>query len=251
MAFSLILIYKIQKRLISLVIAMLFLLICCTVNTYGQKVNKYGLAVIEKKQELKKIIAADSTMAMLNVKQLIPGIQLDLKYAGTDNFMQQRLYPAGLTTTFLRRPAALALQKVQAALHKKGLGLKIWDAYRPYSVTVKMWEPVKDDRYAADPKFGSGHNRGIAVDLTIVELATGRELDMGTGFDHFSDTAHSDFKNLPAIILQNRLLLRSLMEANGFKILDTEWWHFYLPDSKKYALLDLSFNELKNLKGVR
>ena len=251
MAFSLIFIYKIQKRFISVVIVMLFLFTAFPATAQDQKVNKYGVLVIEKKQELQKAAAADSTMAMLDVKKLIPNIQLDLKYAGTGNFMKQRLYPAGLTTTFLRRPAALALQKVQAALNKKGLGLKIWDAYRPYSVTEKMWEPVKDDRYAADPKFGSGHNRGIAVDLTIVALGTGKELDMGTGFDHFSDTAHSNFKNLPATVLQNRLLLRSLMEANGFKILDTEWWHFYLPDSKKYALLNLSFKELKNLKGVR
>ncbi len=248
MAFSLIFIYKIQKRFISADIVMLFLFTCFSVNVQGQKVNKYGLQVIESRQDLQKTIVTDSNMAMLDVKKLIPNIQLDLKYSGTGNFMKQRLYPAGLTTTFLRRPAALALQKVQVALNKKGLSLKIWDAYRPYSVTEKMWEPVKDDRYAADPKFGSGHNRGIAVDLTIAELATGKELDMGTGFDHFSDTAHSNYKDLPATVLQNRLLLRSLMEANGFKILDTEWWHFYLPDPKKYALLNISFKELKNLK---
>jgi D-alanyl-D-alanine dipeptidase len=210
------------------------------------KINQYGLPVITNKQQLNAIVAGDSMMRMLDLKKLIPGIQLDLKYCGKDNFMKQQLYPKKLSTTYLRSPAANALKKVQAALISKGLGLKIWDAYRPYSATVKMWEPVKDDRYAADPKFGSGHNRGIAVDLTIINISSGRELDMGTGFDHFSDTAHSDFKNLPQNVLDNRKLLRTLMEENGFKVLDTEWWHFYLPDAKKYALMDLSFKQLKN-----
>ncbi|RYD74925.1 MAG: peptidase M15 [Sphingobacteriales bacterium] len=246
MAFPRIFTYKIQKRSIAMLIAILFLLTYFPVVAQPEKANKYGLQIVETRKDLKKIVAKDSTMEMLDIKKLIPSIQLDLKYCGTDNFMKQRLYPAGLTSTYLRKPAAMALQKVQQALNAKGMGLKIWDAYRPYSVTEKMWEPVKDDRYAADPKFGSGHNRGIAVDLTIIDLATGKELDMGTGFDHFSDTAHSNFKSLPQNILTNRNLLRSLMEQNGFKVLDTEWWHFYLPDSKKYALMNISFKQLKN-----
>jgi len=128
------------------------------------------------------------------------------------------------------------------------MGIKIWDAYRPYSVTEKMWELVKDDRYAADPKFGSGHNRGIAVDLTIIDLSTGKELDMGTGFDNFSDTAHHDFKNLPANVLQNRLVLRSVMEKHGFKALETEWWHYYFINGKDYELLDIPFEELYRIQ---
>lgn len=243
--------YKIHKRFISMLIVMFLMLTCNLVSAQEQNVNKYGLVVINNKQELKKIVETDPSMAMVDLKKIIPGIQLDLKYAGTDNFMKQRLYPANLSTTYLRQPAATALQKVQATLNMQGKGLKIWDAYRPYSVTEKMWEPVKDDRYAADPKFGSGHNRGIAVDLTIINLTTGKKLDMGTGFDHFSDTAHSNFKNLPENVLENRRLLRSLMEENGFKVLDTEWWHFYLPDTKKYALLNLTFKQLKALNDKR
>lgn len=210
------------------------------------KPNKYGLIVIKNVQDHNKMVTFDSSLQMINIKEAIPSLQLDLKYSSRDNFMKQRLYPAKLGYTFLRKPAAIGILQVQAKLKEKGLGLKIWDAYRPYSVTEKMWEPVKDDRYAADPKFGSGHNRGIAVDLTIIDLTTRKELDMGTGFDHFSDTAHNDFKALPEKVLQNRALLRNLMEENGFKVLDTEWWHFYLPDSKKYELLDLGFNQLKN-----
>lgn len=241
-------IYKIQKRFISMVIAMLFMLTCYAAAAQEQQRNKYGLYIVEKRKDLDAAIALNGDMRMTDLTVFIPGIQFDLKYCGTDNFMKTKLYPAGLTTTYLRLPAAKGLKMVQEALAAKGLSLKIWDAYRPYSVTEKMWEPVKDDRYAADPKFGSGHNRGIAVDLTIVDIKTGKELDMGTGFDHFSDTAHSNFTALPANVIANRKLLRSLMEANGFKVLDTEWWHFYLPDAKKYALLDIPFKELGRKK---
>ena len=205
--------------------------------------NKYGLWVINNVETYKRTIETKPGKAMVSVADKIPTVILDLKYAGTDNFMHMKLYPE-LKTTFLRLDACNALSAVQAALRSKQLSIKIWDAYRPYTVTEQMWEPVKDDRYAADPKFGSGHNRGIAVDLTIVDLVTGKELDMGTGFDNFSDTAHQDFKNLPENILQNRSLLRSLMEKNGFRGLETEWWHFYLPDTKNYELLDLGFEAL-------
>lgn len=239
--------YKIHKPFLSLA-CWIFLGVLST-NAYSQekKLNRYGLRVISSTSELRRMIKQDTTLAMADLKKMIPGLYIDLKYSSTHNFMNQLLYPAGTHTTYLRKPAAHALARVQHELNEKGLGLKIWDAYRPYSVTEKMWEPVKDDRYAADPKFGSGHNRGAAVDLTIVHLATGKELNMGTGFDHFSDTAHIGFKGLPADVLQNRLLLQSVMEENGFKILETEWWHFFLPDAKKYDLMDFSFKQLHKI----
>ena len=128
-----------------------------------------------------------------------------------------------------------------------GIGLKIFDAYRPYSVTEKMWEPIKDERYVADPKKGSGHNRGIAVDLTLINLKTKVELPMGTGYDNFSDTAHSTFMALPVEILQNRNLLKNIMEKNGFKVLETEWWHYSFTDAKDFELMDISFKKLKKI----
>ena len=105
-----------------------------------------------------------------------------------------------------------------------------------------MWEVVKDSRYAADPAKGSGHNRG-----TSVNLQTKKELDMGTGFDNFSDSAHQDFNILPVVILQNRNLLKTIMEKYGFISLDTEWWHFSLPDANNYELLNMPFDALKKL----
>ena len=208
--------------------------------------NKYGLWVISNITELQRTVLENSAKAMVDLKQINSTLVFDLRYAGTDNFMHQQLYPP-IKTTYMRKAAADSLAAVQRELNEKGLGLKIFDAYRPYSVTEKLWEPVKDDRYAADPKKGSGHNRGIAVDLTIINLNNNKELDMGTGFDNFSDTAHHAFKNLPEIVLQNRSLLKKTMEKHGFKALDTEWWHYYLPNTATYELLDIDFEKLKLL----
>ncbi len=226
------------------ILALVFLLTPCKVFGQDTTLNKYGLWVIKSPLVLQKTINVNTNKSMIDIKKYIPTIVLDLRYATTNNFMKTKLYPT-IKTTYLRKPAAEVLKKVQTELNKQGLGLKIFDGYRPYSVTEKMWEPVKDDRYAADPKNGSGHNRGVAVDLTIINLKTKKELDMGTGFDNFSDTAHGDFINLPPLVLQNRLLLKSTMENYGFKVLDTEWWHFYLPNAKDFELLDVSFKELR------
>lgn len=211
-------------------------------------VNKYGLYVINDIKSLQKEIDADSNKAMLDVKKAIPSLVLDLKYMTGNNFMHHQLY-SFTRTTYLRLPAVNALKKVVSELNSKNLAIKIFDAYRPYSVTEKMWEAVKDSRYAADPSKGSGHNRGIAIDLTLINLQTKKELPMGTGFDNFSDTAHQDFMQLPSEILQNRLLLRTVMEKYGFISLDTEWWHFSLPKANAYEILNISFQDLKKLNS--
>jgi D-alanyl-D-alanine dipeptidase len=203
------------------------------------------LPVTAKWEEYQKQVRDDPQKEMVELKTRVPDLVYDLRYASTHNFMQKQMYPAGTAVTFLRLPAVLALQKIQTELKKKGTGLKIFDAYRPYSVTVKFWELVKDERYVANPSKGSGHNRGAAVDLTIINLKNGEELDMGTGFDNFSDTAHHDFSRLPESVLQNRKLLRSLMEKYGFKALETEWWHYSLPEAAGFELLDIDFTEFK------
>jgi D-alanyl-D-alanine dipeptidase len=206
--------------------------------------NKYGLIIINSTKILQKEIEEDSANDMVNLQNYIPGIKMDLKYATTQNFMHQKLYPS-VKTTFLRKPAAVNIKKVVEELKKQNLSVKIFDAYRPYSITEKMWKKVKDNRYAADPAKGSGHNRGAAVDLTLINLKTGKELPMGTGFDNFSDTARPDFTGLPAEVLKNRNLLKRVMEENGFRQLSTEWWHYYLPNSSSFELLDIPFRDLK------
>lgn len=206
--------------------------------------NTPGLQIIKKYNQYKQTVKDDSLKRMVELKTIVPDIQYDIRYATLNNFMNTRLYESG-EFTYLRLPVAQGLAKVQHELHEKGFLLKIWDAYRPYSVTVKMWEPIKDDRYVADPKVGSGHNRGTAVDLTIIDMKTGKELNMGTGYDNFTDTAHQTFKSLPQEILQNRLLLKNLMEKYGFTALKSEWWHFYWNKANDFELMDIPFKKFK------
>jgi zinc D-Ala-D-Ala dipeptidase len=223
-----------------------FLLTASASIAQDAALNKYGLQVISSLSVLKKTVVKNAAKQMVDLKSCIPTIVLDLRYASAGNFMKEKLYPP-ITTTYLRQPAAAALVKIQAQLKETGLGLKIFDAYRPYSVTEKMWEPIKDDRYAADPKKGSGHNRGIAVDLTIINLKNREELNMGTDFDNFTDSAHHVFTNLPEEILQNRLLLKKIMEQHEFKALDTEWWHYSLSNAKDFELLNITFKDLNKI----
>lgn len=223
---------------------MLFLISSFTLHAQPL-LNKYGLPVITKSNDFKATITKDENKAMLDIRN-IPGVVADLAYVKANNFMKKPLYPY-TTTTYLRKPAVMALIEVQKELKEKGAGIKIWDGYRPYSITELMWEPIKDERYVANPARGSGHNRGIAVDLTLIDLNTKEELNMGTGFDHFSDTAHHSFKSLSNDVLANRQLLLSVMKRHGFLSLETEWWHYYLPDSNNFELLDISFKTLAKL----
>lgn len=210
--------------------------------------SKYGIPVIKDIAMYEATVKADSNKQMVELKSVAPGIVYEIKYATDKNFMRRNMYPARTNYTFLRLPVARALAQVQKDLNEKGMGLKIWDAYRPYSVTEKFWELVMNEKYVADPKKGSGHNRGTAVDLTVIYTHSGKEILMPTYFDNFSDTAHYSFMALPFDALQNRKMLRDVMEKNGFKIFDTEWWHFSWPDEKNYfEAMDISFADFKNL----
>ncbi len=204
-------------------------------NSEPQVIKEYTL--------YKKSLKNDSLKKMVELKTIVPNIHYDIRYATVNNFMHQQVYKKG-SNTFLRLVVARALARVQQELNEKNLSLKIWDAYRPYSVTERMWEMIKDERYVADPKKGSGHNRGIAVDLTIIDRTTGQELDMGTGFDNFTDSAHQNFKDLSPGILDNRALLKTVMEKNGFVALETEWWHFSW-NNPDFELLDIDPEKFK------
>ena len=200
--------------------------------------------IVKKLKEYWQTAKADSLQRMVEVKSAVPEIVYDLRYATRNNFMHFQLYKEG-DKTFLRLPVVNALAGVEEELNQQGYGLKIFDAYRPYSVTKKMWDLIHDDRYVADPSKGSGHNRGLAVDLTVIRLKDGTELNMGTGFDNFTDSAHHSFKNLPADVLANRELLRGIMEKYGFKPLETEWWHYAWPNDRNYEVLDIDFKKLE------
>jgi D-alanyl-D-alanine dipeptidase len=194
----------------------------------------------------KTSIYADSTKKLVRLETFVPQLVVDLKYSKKNNFTGQVLYENA--AAYLRLTAAIALKKVNAELGESGLAIKVFDAYRPWSVTRKMWKLVHDERYAANPAKGSGHNRGAAVDVTIVHLLSNEELPMPTAFDDFSEKAHHSYKQLSSEVIANRALLRKTMEKHGFVALETEWWHYSIPQAnKKYELLDLSFVELKTL----
>lgn len=233
---------------ISFFLPLLFLTAMLEAKNTDTIPNPFGLKIIRDKETFILTTEKSFKNNMLDLSELIPSIVFDLKYATNDNFMHQVLYPQK-PIPFARYDAAMALVKVQAELQSMNMGLKIWDSYRPYSVTELMWEKIKDERYTANPKYGSGHNRGVAIDLTIIEWPSKKELDMGTAYDNFTDTAHHDFKQLPDSVLKNRQQLRQIMEKNGFVALETEWWHYFLIDINQYDLLDFPFSELKKVSA--
>ncbi len=181
------------------------------------------------------------THNLVDIRTVNPKIVLDIKYATEDNFVGCSIYSQA--KAFLRSEVAAKLDKVQRTLELEGLGLKIWDAYRPHSVQRTLWSIVPDERYVADPEKGSSHNRGAAVDVTLVN-STGEELEMPTKFDDFSVKAHRSFVDMSSEALKNREILASVMIAHGFTPLETEWWHFNDEACATYPLLDISFEEL-------
>jgi zinc D-Ala-D-Ala dipeptidase len=167
---------------------------------------------------------AQAQTQWVDVAKLDPTIALDLRYATANNFLKQKVYPSA--TCLLRRPVAFRLLEAQKALLEKGYSLKLWDCYRPLSVQKKMWKIVHDDRYVADPKKGSRHNRGAAVDTTLVKK-TGEAVEMPTEFDDFSEKADPDSKATWTPTAQaNYQVLLEAMQSAGFTVLDSEWWHY-------------------------
>jgi zinc D-Ala-D-Ala dipeptidase len=219
----------------------LFLILYSTVSP-AQNVNQYGLSIINTVKDYQQSVQLDSNNKLVEIAQYIPNIKLDIRYAGTNNFSGKAVYDQA--RSFARLPVVKALALVQKDLNKRGLGLKIYDAYRPYAVTVKFFEIATDKNFVANPKNGSRHNRGCAIDLTIIKLKSGRELKMPTPYDSFSPEAATDFTDLPRRVIRNRDLLKELMSKYGFSVILNEWWHFDFKDWKRYDLMDIPFKEL-------
>ncbi len=169
-----------------------------------------------------------------DVAALDPSIRLDIRYATADNFTKSKIYDC--PRCLLRPEAADAIVKAHKSLKPKGLGLKMYDCYRPRPYQQRLWDKVPNPDYVTPPAKGSMHSRGAAVDLTIVD-SKGNELDMGTPYDFFGREAHTDHFDLPKKVLENRRLLRETLEAVGFKGIRTEWWH-YSYQGKNWPLSD-------------
>ena len=178
---------------------------------------------------------------LVDIQKINPRIIVEIKYATEDNFTGKKLYD--VPKCFLRKFVALKLDSVQRELEKVGLGLKVWDCYRPLSVQKILWSIVPDERYVANPAKGSRHNRGCAVDLTLVD-SLGNELPMPTKYDDFTEKAHRDYYNLPDTVIKNRKILEDVMKKYGFIPLPTEWWHFDAQGWENFSILDIPLKEL-------
>jgi D-alanyl-D-alanine dipeptidase len=207
-----------------LLIILLFLLSLCKQETHIVK----EISALPIKKAVVKTYDYDTT-AWADIALLDSSIILDLRYASTDNFVKEKMYPCG--RCFLRPIMAKRIIEAHRALKIKGLGLKLFDCYRPLSVQEKLWEKVPNPNYVTPPQKGSMHNRGLAVDLTIVDQQ-GEELDMGTPYDYFGQEAHHTFTKHSAEIAANRQLLKGLMESFHLKPIRTEWWHYSLRGQK-------------------
>lgn len=179
----------------------------------------------------------------VDIEVVCPQIVIDIRYATENNFVGKKVY--SIPKCFLRPSVAKKLERIQNRLHEKGLGLKIWDGYRPHHVQKIFWDFLPDPRYIGNPKFGSKHNRGAAVDVTLID-ETGTELLMPTPFDSFSEKAHRDCTNLPQEILENRNLLENSMKEEGFIPHPNEWWHFDDEDWQSYPVEDISLDTLSS-----
>lgn len=212
-------------------------------GTANSTKRKYGLTPISSLAAYRELVAQDARQELVDLEKYIPGIVLDIRYATPHNIMKRPVYTT--SAAFMRRPAADALKNIQQELNKKGYGLKIYDGYRPYDVTVIFYEQFHDTTFVASPYTGSRHNRGCAVDLTIIDLKTGKELEMPTPYDSFTREAHSAFAGLPVNIRKNRELLQQVMLKHGFVIYPDEWWHFDFAGWQQYPIMNISFETLR------
>ncbi|MCO4292817.1 M15 family metallopeptidase [Solitalea sp. MAHUQ-68] len=210
--------------------------------------NKYGLKVVANIGLYQQQVNNDSAKALIEIQKEIPNIALDIRYASTNNFMHEKMY--NLAKAYTRLPVLSALKNVQKELNEKGLGLKIFDAYRPYTITVAFYEKQKDSIFVATPWKGSRHNRGCAIDLTIINLKNGKELEMPTPFDDFTEKANTDYPHLPKKVIENRQLLKDIMTKNGFTAYKDEWWHFDFNGWKEFDVTDISFEDLQRLQTL-
>ena len=190
--------------------------------------------------------ATPEAAGLVDITKAAPDVKLDIRYATPDNFTHVAVYPAA--RCFLRADVAKRLARVQADLEKQGLGLKVYDCYRPFSIQKKFWALVPNEDWVAKPvekdgkpASGSKHNRGAAVDLTLVDAA-GKELPMPSGFDDFSEKARRDYAGGDPAARANAKRLEAAMQKAGFDPLPSEWWHFDGPGWQGYELLDVPIN---------
>lgn len=190
-------------------------------------------------------LSPEDPKRLIELVRLDPSIKLDMRYATANNFTGRVLYDAA--RAFLAAPAAQAVARASKTAHADGFGLTIFDAYRPWRVTKQLWDATPNGpkkNYVANPKRGSKHNRGCAVDLSLHDLATGLLVEMPSGFDDFSEKAHRDYMAATPAAIANRARLQLYLEAEDFIGLSNEWWHFDFAGWEQYPVMDIPFDQI-------
>jgi D-alanyl-D-alanine dipeptidase len=188
------------------------------------------------KVEVNNQFVNDSTF--VNLKQYSQDFVYDMKYATADNFLKAKVYDCG--ECFLRLKTVNALIEANKKFIEKGYKIKIFDCYRPLDIQKKMWKIVSNPKYVANPAKGSIHNRGGAVDITLVDRF-GKELDMGTSFDFFGIEASHNYPNVSEEVKENRIVLKTTMTSSGFNSFDSEWWHYNLKSGLNDAVSNVKW----------
>ncbi|MGL2967385.1 M15 family metallopeptidase [Flavobacterium sp. XGLA_31] len=215
-----------MKKIFSLLV--LFTLFSCKSTYLDSKKSPVLLDISKEKDE----------NAFVNLKNYSSGFGFDMKYATADNFLKEKVYPCD--ECFLRVKTIKALLEANEAFLQKGYHIKLYDCYRPLAIQKKMWKIVPDANFVANPKKGSIHNKGGAVDITLVD-SLGVELNMGTTFDFFGPEASHNYQNLSEEILNNRKFLKEIMLQHHFQSFDSEWWHYNLENSKSDKVSNLKW----------
>ena len=215
--------------------------------------NQFRIAPVRPVAELVEAARRESPPAqpdglrapdLVELTSLDPSIRLDVRYATADNFLGDPVYRQA--RAFLQRPAAEALVRAHRSLAAAGLGLIVYDGYRPWAVTWVFWEatPPNLHEFVADPAVGSRHNRGCAADVGLVRLADGAVVEMPGGYDEMTERSHVDFAGGTAAQRANRDLLRRAMEAEGFAVYPPEWWHYDHADWRLYPVTNVPFEDI-------
>lgn len=211
--------FNVMKKVLPLILLFSFFFSCK--STYLDSKKSPFLLDITKE--------VDSN-AFVNLRNYSNDFVFDMKYATANNFLKEKVYPC--EECFLRVKTVKALLEANKSFLEKGYRIKLYDCYRPKAIQKKMWKLVPNPNFVANPKKGSIHNRGGAVDISLVD-SLGVEVDMGTKFDFFGEEASHNYQNLSGEILANRKFLKEIMLQNNFKSFDSEWWHYNLNGSNK------------------
>lgn len=206
--------------------------------------SKYGLHTTQL-AEYQTSLKTNADKELVNLSKVAPEIVLEIGYATEKNFTGKKIYT--MARAYVRKPVAAALKRAQKEFNSAGYGIKVFDAYRPYTATVKFYEEYHDTTYVASPYRGSRHNRACALDMTLIDLKTGKDVPMPTAWDSFDTSAWPTAPVSDPIIRKNRDMLITIMERNGFTVYEHEWWHFDFNGWKEYEVMDIDFEELEKI----